>query len=110
MTDYNLDAESGSLDTDGSDVNLKTVGIGAEFKDNSLVVSETDRLLFAKQILLFLFILVFFVFATSFILTSISPDNAKLASLIDTILDITKTSIPAIVALVLGFYFGKKES
>ena len=54
MTDYNLDAESGSLDTDGSDVNLKTVGIGAEFKDNSLVVSETDRLLFAKQILLFL--------------------------------------------------------
>ena len=110
MTDHNLDAESGSFESNGGDATIKTVGIEAEFEDKSVSMTETDRLLFAKQILLFLFFLVFFVFLSSLTLTSWFPDNAKLASLIDTILDITKTSIPAIVALVLGFYFGKKDA
>lgn len=88
VTDYNLDTYYGD-----------NGGLG-----------EADRLKFAKQILLFLFILVIFVFFSSYCLVNYGSANKELVSIINTILDITKTVVPSTVTLVLGFYFGRKDS
>ena len=73
-------------------------------------LTERDRLVFARQILFFLFLLVIVVFCASFLLVSLYADNTELVKLVNTILDITKTVVPSTVTLVLGFYFGKKDS
>jgi len=73
-------------------------------------VNEGDRLRFAKQILLFLFIIIIFVFSASYYLINFNSDNKDLVSIINTILDITKTVVPSTATLVLGFYFGRKDS
>ncbi len=73
-------------------------------------LTERDRLEFAKQILFFLFLLVVLVFSASYILLYYSSDNKELVSVVNLILDITKTVIPATATLVLGFYFGKNAS
>lgn len=73
-------------------------------------LTERDRLVFARQILFCLFLLVIVVFCASFLLVSLYADNTELVKLVNTILDITKTVVPSTVTLVLGFYFGKKDS
>ena len=78
------------------------------YNDNDDDLNEGDRLKFAKQILFFL--LVVFVFLASYCLINYSSENKELVAIIDTILDITKTVVPSTVTLVLGFYFGKKDS
>lgn len=78
------------------------------YKDNE--IDESDRLSFAKQILFYLFLVVIFVFSCSYIIAlNFSHENEELNSVVNTILDITKTAVPSIVTLVLGFYFGRKE-
>ena len=73
-------------------------------------LSSREILSFAKLILLFLFILVIFVFTASYFMSWHDAKNDKLQNVVTTILDITKTAVPSIVTLVLGFYFGKRES
>ena len=80
------------------------------YDDSESGLGEGDRLKFAKQILFFLFLLVIFVFLSSYYFIKHNPDNTELVSVIDTVLDITKTVVPSTVTLVLGFYFGKKEA
>jgi len=70
-------------------------------------INEKDRLGFAKQILFCLFLLVLLVFLGSYIIAACFSSNSELIKLVYSILDITKTAVPAIVTLVLGFYFGK---
>ena len=70
-------------------------------------INEKDRLSFAKQILFCLFLLVLLVFLGSYITAACFSSNSELIKLVYSILDITKTAVPAIVTLVLGFYFGK---
>ncbi len=77
--------------------------------ENIRQISPKDILLFAKQILLYLFFLVLFVFALSYATAWVSPQNQTLSTIVGTILDITKTAVPSIVTLVLGFYFGSKN-
>lgn len=100
------DIEGGSKDdgllTDKGETLLRTDDFVSD-------IDEADRLGFAKMVLLFLFILVVLVFVLSYWALYSAPDNEKLSSLVDTILDITKTAVPSIVTLVLGFYFGRKE-
>jgi heme/copper-type cytochrome/quinol oxidase subunit 2 len=79
----------------------------ASYKDNE--IDEADRLSFAKWILFYLFLLVVLVFVSSYALAFLSSDNEELTQVVNTILDITKTAVPSIVTLVLGFYFGRKE-
>ena len=79
-------------------------------EDVSVQVSPKDLLGFAKGILLHLFALVVFVFALSYLMTAIAPDNTALAEVVSTILDVTKTAVPSIVTLVLGFYFGRRDT
>ncbi|EOV0146988.1 hypothetical protein ACOIXN_004451 [Vibrio vulnificus] len=73
-------------------------------------VNEKDRLGFAKGVLFCLFILVAIVFTCSYNFVEQNPGREDVAQVVNTILDITKTAVPSIVTLVLGFYFGKKES
>ena len=75
-----------------------------------LGLSEKDRLRFAKQILGCLFFLVLVVFLGSYAAIGWFPDNAELVKLVYSLLDITKTVVPATVTLVLGFYFGRKDT
>jgi hypothetical protein len=72
--------------------------------------NEGERLKFAKQILLYLFILVLLVFMGSYLSIACYSTNAELVKLVYSILDITKTVVPATVTLVLGFYFGRKDT
>ena len=83
---------------------------GAQDKVGLTALSSRDILGFAKLILLFLFVLVIFVFAASYLMSWYDSENEKLQNVVTTILDITKTAVPSIVTLVLGFYFGKRES
>lgn len=80
--------------------------------DNSpkLGLSEKDRLKFAKQNLFCLFLLVILVFGGSYFAVGWVSTNPELIKLVYTILDITKTVVPATVTLVLGFYFGRKDT
>lgn len=73
-------------------------------------VNEKDRLSFAKNVLFCLFILVLVVFVCSYNFIENNPGRGDITQVVNTILDITKTAVPSIVTLVLGFYFGKKES
>jgi heme/copper-type cytochrome/quinol oxidase subunit 2 len=93
--------------TEGNSEDLRTEDFLTGYVDND--IDEIDRMKFAKLILLFLFIIVIFVFFASYIFTAYYPDNEKLDSIINSILDITKTAVPSIVTLVLGFYFGRKD-
>ena len=97
-------AENKDEGTAVTDYNLDT------YYEGNGGLGETDRLKFAKQILLFLFLLVIFVFLSSYLLINYGSGNKELVSIINTILDITKTVVPATVTLVLGFYFGQKNS
>lgn len=90
-----------------SDKQLPVESYVSGYSDNE--IDETDRLNFAKNILWFLFLIVIFVFLASYLSVAFFPDNAKLDAVVNTILDITKTAVPSIVTLVLGFYFGRKE-
>lgn len=94
--------KAGSLIADKGEKNL----VVEDFVSD---IDATDRLNFAKLVLLYLFILVITVFIASYIAVAAYPDNEKLSSLVSTILDVTKTAVPSIVTLVLGFYFGRKE-
>ncbi|MFM4929417.1 hypothetical protein [Aeromonas dhakensis] len=80
-----------------------------EDKDSG-AVNEKERLLFAKYILGALFVLVIIVFTCSYNFVDSNPENKELVAVVNTILDITKTAVPSIVTLVLGFYFGKKDT
>ena len=84
----------------------ETVGADRIFETNG-GLTEKDRLGFAKQILFCLFLLVLLVFLGSYIIAACFSSNSELIKLVYSILDITKTAVPAIVTLVLGFYFGK---
>lgn len=76
-------------------------------KKDVVGIDEKDRMSFAKQILLFLFLFTIFIILGSYTAVFVDPENEKLVDLVDTILDITKTVVPSTVTLVLGFYFGK---
>ena len=93
----------------GESEKAKNYDAESYYKDNG-GLDEGDRLEFAKQILFFLFLLVIFVFLASYCLVNYGSDNKELVSIINTILDITKTVVPSTVTLVLGFYFGRKDS
>ncbi len=71
--------------------------------EDAVGLSPKDILLFAKQILPYLFLLVMLVFALSDLSLWHSPENEALFDLVTTILDITKTAVPSIVTWVLGF-------
>jgi hypothetical protein len=73
-------------------------------------VSPKDLLTLAKAILFYLFVLVIFVFGLSYTMAHVAPNNGALINVVTTILDITKTAVPSIVTLVLGFYFGKRDT
>lgn len=73
-------------------------------------VNAKDRLGFAKAVLLCLFILVVIVFTCSYNFVEQNPEREDLLNIVNSILDITKTAVPSIVTLVLGFYFGRKDS
>jgi heme/copper-type cytochrome/quinol oxidase subunit 2 len=104
-----LDAEGTA--TKGDIKTLDTKGIYAKDKlDINKQISPKDLLGFAKIILFYLFALVVFVFAMSYFMAQFAPQNQVLAVVINTILDITKTAVPSIVTLVLGFYYGQRES
>ena len=90
--------------------NAKTRDVKTYYGDRDLGLGEIDRLEFAKQILLFLFLLVIFVFLASYALVNYGAENKELVSIVNTILDVTKTVVPSTVTLVLGFYFGKKDA
>ncbi|EPH6582561.1 hypothetical protein ACS0KT_000697 [Vibrio cholerae] len=104
-------------DTVGVDTSVaeesKTVDISG-FEDSETgdvtQVSEKDRLSFAKSVLLCLFILVVIVFISSYNFVESNPGRQDIVSVVNSILDITKTAVPSIVTLVLGFYFGRKDS
>jgi hypothetical protein len=84
--------------------------ITSPYKDKNLKITEPELLDFAKKVLLFLFVLVMLVFVSSYILALFAVDNETLKEVIKTILDITKTAVPSIVTLVLGFYYGRGQS
>ena len=94
------------------DVAHKYIELGADerYKKDDDVLDAELRLLFAKQILLCLFLIIIFVFSSSYFLLIYWSANEKLISVVDTILDITKTVVPSMATLVLGFYFGKKDT
>lgn len=88
---------------------------------SNIAFNEGERLKFAKQILFCLFVLVVVVFIGSWVILgwysthldckSGEPiKNEELINLVSSILDITKTVVPATVTLVLGFYFGRKDT
>ena len=93
---------------------VTTVNIATVYDKGSVgnlqQVSAKDLLGFAKAILFYLFLLVIFVFASSYLMTQFAPENTPLINVVTIILDITKTAVPSIVSLVLGFYFGKRET
>jgi len=96
----------------GGDQKLRSVSLEAVYDDHQVhidKVSPRDVLLFAKQILLGLLLLVILVFGMSYASTWMEPENSNLNTVVTTILDITKTAVPSIVTLVLGFYFGRKD-
>ena len=95
---------SENMDQSEAEDSILDYNLGAYYGDNS-DLDETDRLKFAEQILFFLFILIVFVFSASYILINYGSENRELVSIINTILDITKTVVPSTVTLVLGFYF-----
>lgn len=68
------------------------------------------RLDFAKSVLLGLLGLVVVVFFSSYALAFFANTNKDLMSIVASILDFTKTTIPSFATLILGFYFGKKDS
>lgn len=90
-------------------ININTI-LGSGDVTNVHDVSGKDLLLFAKRILFYLFLLVIFVFSSSYILASHDPENEVLTEIVKIILGITQTAVPSIVSLVLGFYFGKRSN
>lgn len=103
-------AESSS---ENRDPRLRSVSIESVYDQRSVhvgKVSQRDVLRFAKEILCGLLLLVVFVFGTSYASAWLEPSNDTLTNVVNTILDITKTAVPSIVTLVLGFYFGRKDS
>ena len=95
--------------TTESETNLATI-----YEEDSVgkfrEISSRDLLDLAKAILFYLFVLVIFVFALSYTMVYFARENPPLIKVVDTILDITKTAVPSIVTLVLGFYFGKRDT
>lgn len=72
--------------------------ISGEFKnDNGVALKEQDRLLFARQILFFLFLICLFVFAGF----ALAPENQALAQMFE----LVKIGALPLVTLVVGFYF-----
>lgn len=113
MVDTTRESLDDFLESENSSLEEKTLTYrgSKELNTENYVsdIDEADRLGFAKMVLLFLFILVVLVFVASYIAIYNAPENEKLSNLVDTILDVTKTAVPSIVTLVLGFYFGRKE-
>ena len=92
-----------------SETNLATV-YDKDSVGNFGQISSRDLLGLAKEILFYLFVLVIFVFALSYAMAHFASNNTPLMKVVETILDITKTAVPSIVTLVLGFYFGKRDT
>lgn len=92
------------------DAPLRKINIFQKKDEVSDELTGKDILKFAKQILFFLFLLVVVVFVGSYVLSALLPDNERVAATVTGILDTTKTVVPSIATLVLGFYFGKKDA
>lgn len=71
--------------------------IAGMFEGKSPVLKEQDRLLFARQILFFLFLICLFVFAGF----ALAPENQALAQMFE----LVKIGALPLVTLVVGFYF-----
>ncbi|WP_318458361.1 hypothetical protein [Photobacterium leiognathi] len=107
------DRKGAPLGKDFTETEFKEVDSKGFKKEKSFLsdtVDEKDRLSFAKLILGGLGALVLMVFICSYYFIAEHPNNKELIKVVNTILDITKTAVPSIVTLVLGFYFGKKDS
>jgi hypothetical protein len=78
--------------TDVSKIDIKEMG-----RQYTLTINATDRLLFAKQVL-------FFIFAYSLIIVLLAaffPDN----DLIKQMIDLIKIGVLPLITLIISFYF-----
>ncbi|MBP2169440.1 putative membrane-anchored protein [Erwinia toletana] len=73
------------------------IDIKEEEKQYSLTLKETDRLLFAKQVLLFIFIFSLCIV----LLAAFFPDN----ELIKQMVDLIKIGVLPLITLIVSFYF-----
>ena len=76
---------------------VEKIDLKEEEKRFSLSLRETDRLLFAKQVLLFIFIFCLIVV----VLAAWHPDN----NLIEQIVDLIKIGALPLITLIVSFYF-----
>ncbi|MFM8331903.1 MAG: hypothetical protein ACKN9T_09455 [Candidatus Methylumidiphilus sp.] len=102
--------EFGVVISGDSDIEKRKEYTAKEYPAKVQEITGRDILVFGKQILLYLFILLVFVFSGTYITAAYFSQNSELIKLVYSILDFTKTAVPAIATLVIGFYFSKKDS
>lgn len=86
-----------NITTPDNSSGVEKISIQDEEKRFTLSLKESDRLLFAKQVLFFIFL-----FSTLIvILAAFFPDN----KLIDQMVDIIKIGALPLITLIISFYF-----
>lgn len=89
--------EQVNITTPDNSSGVEKISIQDEEKRFTLSLKESDRLLFAKQVLFFIFL-----FSTLIvILAAFFPDN----KLIDQMVDIIKIGALPLITLIISFYF-----
>jgi hypothetical protein len=113
------DVPSSAVGSIITDYDISKVNANYDAKTRSVgslpPLSEKERLEFAKKILLCLFWFALVVVIGSgltigFRSSCTGNGDSELVKLVYEILDLTKTVVPSMVTLVLGFYFGRKDT
>lgn len=86
-----------NITTPDSPSGVQKIDIEQEEKKFTLVLKETDRLLFAKQVLLFIFLFSILIV----ILAAFNPSNELIMQMVD----LVKIGVLPLVTLIISFYF-----